>query len=60
MDDGNKEDWEDQDGRNESKARCDKHKGENTTSETEMGKGRIRRLLFAGKKVKKKVKVVFI
>ena len=36
MDDGNKEDWEDQEWRNKSKGRCDKHKWENKRSETEM------------------------
>ena len=36
MDDGNKEDWEDQDRRNKNKSRCGKHKWENKRSETEI------------------------
>ena len=36
MDDGNKEDWEDQEWWNKIKGRCGKHKWENKRSETEM------------------------
>ena len=36
MDDGKKDDWEDEDRRNKSQSRCGEHRWENKTSETEM------------------------